>query len=572
MPPQAGPSPRLGTDSFSLPATGWLALLALMCLALAGLLYALGAIPLLDVDEPRYAEAARQMLVTGDWITPVFNGALRFDKPPLFYWLIAGCYQVLGVTEQAARLPSALAAVGIGLGLVGFSRVALGRFLPGVLAATVWATSLLPMGLARMSITDMTLCACLTGTLMSLYAAAYQHPRWWLLAGLFAGLGLLAKGPVGVVLPGLILLTDTLWTRRWRPVFATTYFPAAGLLALALAAPWYGANLQRHGQLFLDALFLHNITRYQDVVSGHAQPWWFYSVVALVGLLPWTAYLPLALRQCLAPGQHRAAGGKTPPLWRYLALWAGGTFLFFQVANTKLLTYILPMFPAMALLLALAWETLLHTKADARAFGLARWGALGTLLVLGGATLLASWDFNRLLPSIVGPVSSLQAALWSVLIPMLVGTAGAAWLLWRRPRPLLALAAQAGGMAASGLLIVALLLPRIAEATQSELLGILRQVGPRAALVGFDLVRPSLTFYHRQPVPYLHPTDTAILRRRVLASQPQGLYVLAKRKQEARLLAALEEAATAPDGGSRLRPRALRRGPRFVLYHVQARP
>lgn len=484
-----------------LPRRQGFLLLAVMCAAC--FFYALGSYPLFDVDEPRYAEAARQMLVRQDWVTPYFNGVVRFDKPPLFYWLAALSYQAFGISEFAARLVSALAATLLVAGVYGLVR-AFATTRAALAAALVLASSLQVIALARMAITDMTLSLCLAATLGSAFLGIERHRRWLLAAGVCAGLGLLAKGPVALALPGAIVLAYLLLTRQTRSVLANRWLWLGALAALGVAMPWYMAATQANGQAFLQALYHHNFSRYTGGVAYHPQPWYFYLPVLLIGFLPWSLFLPVTLTGLIQGRCALASAEKRLAL--FCALWAGITLVFFSVASTKLLTYILPMFPALAVLTALGWPLALTLRRRAM---LASAVTLSVLLsVLGGVFLL--WP-NRLLPKMVDAIASLpREPLAIALVLVLVGGAvlTSLWLLRRHASQALATLALTMGL--TTILALQGVVPVVNRATQGAMQAFLARVGPRP-LASFEITRPSLTFYARRPIPQIAVGDYATL-------------------------------------------------------------
>jgi len=329
--------------------------IVLILLLVSGTLFffRLGTSGLFDADEPAYAQAAREMLETGDWVTPHFNGRPRFDKPILFYWLITLSYRVFGVTEFAVRAWSALA----GVLLVILVAWAAGRtFGP---PADLWAglaltTNFLTPLLARAAVTDMLLTLFVTTAILAGLEALQKSrsTKWW--AGLLwaaMGLALLVKGPVGVVIPVLALGGLLLFLReRWR-AFARLVPWEGPVLFAVLALPWYGLVLAANGWAFVEGFIIkHHITRYTGIVSSHAGPIWFYLPVLLIGFFPWSGFLPSALWTAGRAARWRQTGRPTDRLLVACACWVIGVFVFFSFAGTKLPSYLFPAFPALALL------------------------------------------------------------------------------------------------------------------------------------------------------------------------------------------------------------------------------
>jgi 4-amino-4-deoxy-L-arabinose transferase-like glycosyltransferase len=510
--------------------TAWKWLLAGVVLFLL-FFFRLGSYPFFDPDEPRYAETARQMTEAGHWITPFFNGQIRLDKPVLFYWLIAGIYKLLGISEFSARLVSASAAT-FTVGIVfAFARHWLTKR-AAWFSAFILSTSVLFIGVARMSITDMTLTAWMTATTLCLFMSLYAHSRWWLAVGLFAGLGLLTKGPVALAVPlavfGIHWLATGLERRAWR----TPWMPLGLLLSFAIAVPWYLLAAHETGPIFWDALFKHNMTRYASVVSGHQQPVWYYVVVLLAGFLPWTAYLPSAVlllwQRIRANHRERVAQCDFAYLVSlYGAIWTVFVFGFFSAAQTRLPTYILPLFPALALFLGEAWalcqqslvpapvsmspdsaepvieqalscQTLSKAMDTQHALRWLQWASvvLTALLTVAGLVFILRMDV--LLPREAEGIrdngfNGLGMAF------MVLGTLVASRFLMKR-RLSAALFAQAGAVMLT--LIVALygILPAISYTAQGKMLHYLALSGQHPLML-YDLQRPSLTFYGRRTIP-----------------------------------------------------------------------
>ncbi len=368
--------------------------LALMSIAVGLTLFAnLGGPRLWDRDEPRNAGCAREMLDRDDWVVPTFNGELRSHKPVLLYWCIMAVYRVLGVSEFAARLPSALwAMVTVGC------TFAIGRRLfgtgAGAWAAVALSSSLLFAMAGRAATPDSVLIACTTlaitiyvlGTFQRVdtaapdsYSARVRERDWFpqrrlTVAGMYAAMGLavLAKGPVGVLLPcaviGLFLLIMRLPAAVVRPVNATSsmrtilrFGPRHFLTTLwsmrpltlivvvtAVALPWYWAvGVATQGEFLRGFLLVHNVQRATSVMEGHDGNILFYPAAILVGFFPWSIFavpLLLDLRE-----QFRQEAALRPA--NVLALcWIAVYVGLFSLPRTKLPSYITPCFPALALL------------------------------------------------------------------------------------------------------------------------------------------------------------------------------------------------------------------------------
>ncbi len=501
-------------------ALGWpLAGLAVLCFAL--FFYRLGSYPLFDVDEPRYAETAREMIESGNWITPTFNYELRLVKPVFFYWLVAIAYQVFGVSEFAARFFSAVGATGMVLVtfLLGQRFVSL-RF--GLFSAVILATSIQMIGLARMSITDMTLAALITATTASLFLVERHSAKWWLVAGLFSGLGILTKGPVGMVMPGAILVIYSLLSGSFRRCFLTPWFPAAVILSLAVALPWYWLAYLQNGDLFLHELYHNNFSRFTGNVAYHPEPWWYYFPVVAVGFLPWSVFLPVALVHLAGMFKtHRtrlAEDGASYRLLLFAAVWAAFVFVFFSVADTKLLTYVLPLFPALALLMAGTFSEALTRPVMARALAVSALLLLVALMVAAPVFLIEPGLF---LPKIARHIREFTdnplnlAAVGLLLTGALLVTV----FLFRR-EPAKAMLSQAATFALIAMAALHGIVPSVNQATQGAMLSFVEQVGPQP-LVIYEITRPSLTYYARRRIPHVARNDHGKLERMLETARPE---------------------------------------------------
>ncbi len=308
---------------------------------------------LVHPDEGRYAEIAREMAATGDWVTPRLNGLKYFEKPPLQYWLTAAAYRVFGVHEWTARLWPALAGflAVLALGAAGY---ALGGVTLGAYAALVLATTLWHAGIAQIVTLDSGLSFFLAVGFSALVIAqraetgANARRTWmWVASAALAG-ATLSKGLIGIVLPGGALVVYTALTRDfavWRRLHV-----ASGLAVyLALTAPWFVA-VSRANDEFARFFFIHeHFERF--LTTGHARPgpWYYFVPWFAAGMLPWLLVLAWGVRRAWRDGTPNALGFS----WQRFALsWAAFVFLFFSASGSKLQSYILPMFPPLALVTA----------------------------------------------------------------------------------------------------------------------------------------------------------------------------------------------------------------------------
>ena len=299
--------------------------------------FQLGSYPLLDPDEPVYAQTAREMLAAGDLLSPRIYGDFWYDKPPMYYWLVAAASEVFGMGEFAARFPSALLAV-TGSVYLYLSVSRLISIRAGVFSALILTTSIEYFYLGKAAVTDMTLSFCLMVALLSFIEKRYM------LFYLFTALAVITKGPIGLFFAGAIVFLYLLATQRWKELLQMSILPGT-VLFTAVAAPWYLLMTHFHGSAFVDTfLGFHNVTRFTSPEHAAGAVWYYFIPVLLVGFFPWTAILFQSLWSSLTTNR------KERPLLLFFMSWAVVVFVFFSLSATKLVSYILPMFPALAVI------------------------------------------------------------------------------------------------------------------------------------------------------------------------------------------------------------------------------
>lgn len=305
--------------------------------------------PLALPDEGRYAGVAWEMLRSGQWAVPTLDGLPYFHKPPLYYWMAAAAMRVMGPHEFAARVPSILAAVAAGMALYAFLRRWSGQRQAG------WALALLAtqpffFGAAQYANLDMLVAACITLTILACAHAALLEAqarpyRAWLAAGYaMAGLGFLAKGLIGMVLPALVLLAWLIVARRARTIARLLWWPGLALM-LAIALPWCLAMQDRHEGFFDYFIVHHHFQRFAEGGFNNREPLWFYPAAILLLTLPSSLLLPWTLR---APSQDV---GAARPVRLLMVCWALVVPAFFSLPESKLVGYVVPALPAFAALL-----------------------------------------------------------------------------------------------------------------------------------------------------------------------------------------------------------------------------
>jgi 4-amino-4-deoxy-L-arabinose transferase-like glycosyltransferase len=306
---------------------------------------------LIGADEPRYAQIAREMLARHDWITPVLGGKPWLEKPPLYYWQAMIAYRVFGVSDWAARIPSALDATLMVIAVYLFLRRFRGGFeLDGALMT---ASTAAVIGFSRAAATDMPLAAMFTIGLLA-WLAWYESGRRLYLAGfyVFIALGSLAKGPISPLLAAAIVTVFTLLTRDLKTLWRTLWIPGI-LLFCVVALPWYVAVQIRNPDFLRIFIVQHNLARFGTNLYHHAEPIWYYAPVALLALVPWAILVMDAVVEDVRLwwAERCKLAHSEEALNLFLLVWLFFPLLFFSISQSKLPGYILPAIPAGTLLL-----------------------------------------------------------------------------------------------------------------------------------------------------------------------------------------------------------------------------
>jgi len=354
-------------------------LIALLCLCAVVFFYGLGRLPFIGPDEPRYAEVAREMYATGDWITPRLGGIKWFEKPALTYWFLAAGYALFGENEFGARFGVAAVSTFGALLLYFFGRRARSaRF--GYLSAAALVTCGLWPGFARGVTCDLPLTVAIETALLSFFLWESKESetgagRLWYVFCLALGLATLAKGLVGVVLPMMIIAPYLILTGAWKSLLRPRLIILGALIFLGTAAVWYAPVIARNGREFIDEFFVgHHFQRYLSNKYRHPQPFYFFPMVVVAGSFPWSFYLLSSVGQtlvCLGRRLSRSNIERSGVIWGLLRqtkvcptdrlnllllLWIAAPIVFFSFSWSKLPGYILPVFPAVALMVGMELE------------------------------------------------------------------------------------------------------------------------------------------------------------------------------------------------------------------------
>lgn len=329
------------------------AVLTLLLLSLATFLLGLGRQALTDSDEAFYAEAAREMVETKDWLTPHFNYDERWQKPILYYWFTAAAFAGTDVTEFMARFGSALSGIGLVLLTWAAARRINGDPSAAWLAGAIAATCYGYFAMARAALPDLPLACFITATIWCALRATDPNEKiptsWAALAGLAAGLGFLAKGPLGVVIPAIVLV-PIWWRERGRVVIRASDVSFAVILFALSGLPWYIAMWAVHGTAYLQSFFVaDNLERFATTRYNDVRAVWYYVPILIGGLAPWTVFL-LVLPWRVLRDIVRRRRTLTDREWRLL-IWTLAPFLLFTVSVGKQPRYILPVLPPIAIML-----------------------------------------------------------------------------------------------------------------------------------------------------------------------------------------------------------------------------
>jgi 4-amino-4-deoxy-L-arabinose transferase-like glycosyltransferase len=450
-------------------------------------LFKIGSVSLFDYDEAIYAQAAREMYETGNWLNPTYTGENFYDKPVLYYWVTILSFKTLGVTELAARLPSSLFGILMVLALLYFVTRVWG-FKSALHVSFAFALSLFYAVYSRASVMDMTLTFFIACAIFSSYLSVRQKRAY--IYGLygFSALAFLTKGLIGVLFPfgisGVFLVITEGWSGLRR------LFSLRGLLLfLLLAAPWFVAQLIVNGWEFFDQFIIaQHFRRFTGTMQGHKGPIYYYLPVLVLGGFPWIAFFPGGLVRVFKDRSARDLG--------LLALiWFLAIVGFFSLSRTKLPNYILPAVPAMCIIIASGMDQAISSVAEgsrrvlAILNGCARWFILGLSILMGVAFIV----LGRYLPNL-----GLEQAVWpyfAALALFAMAASMATALSRKKDRHLV----SALSMAAFLFILSVGAVPAASRLLQGTLqkysLYIKNETPREARIISYRLSKPSLVFY-----------------------------------------------------------------------------
>ena len=485
------------------------------CLLLAylTLFHQLGLLPFFGSDEPRYARVAEEMYERGDFVTPSLDGRPWLEKPPLLYWMEAVSYSMFGFGEWQARLPNAFLALLLAAA-VGVFAAKMVRPRLGFMVFLILTTSLMYVGYSRAVSTDLPLTAAFTFSMISGFLAIrHGSVRWGLICGGALGFALLAKGFVAIVLFGGCLLVYLLVHNE---------VPLSGRLGLVVAVscflvagPWLGLAWIANGDNFLMTFLVnHHLVRYVSDLHHHNQPFWYYLPVLLAGFFPWFTFLPAAGRRLWE--SRREFSAEANSLQVFLWVWACVPFMFFSISTSKLAGYILPIFPALSLLVGMEWDRTLEKGAWTKWMRTGVLTAILATVIFSVALTLGFWLIFR------APYQGLTMG-----VVILCGTVPSWWLFLRSGNPKGQIFAIAGGLAVGFAAIHTLGAPVVGrfESTKALCIAARPEISAEKPMILYRFHHYTTFYYARGAVKSVPIDDPSSLAEHV-EKYPQNSYFI----------------------------------------------
>ncbi len=486
------------------------------------LLIGLGDLGLTDRDEGSNAEAAREMLETGDWISPTLNYEPRYAKPAFVYWIISSTYTFLGINEFTARLPAAL----FGLGLLFVQYWFLNRLLGSTIAFIATLILLLNaefVGLHRMAMTDPELVFFTTLATYSFWigfkaTGADRNFLWLFYIGM--AFAMLTKGPIGVIIPLLAVIPYLTLTRQWKAYFSEGKPVVGWLLWTLIAAPWYLAMFSIHGADYMAAAQANTTGRFTNPMEGHGFTVLFYLPILLVGFFPWSGFIPATLFQSLKDwrlywSRDKHATGEQG-LLLFAALWVIAILVFFTISATRLPHYILPLFPAASLLVAAFWVQSLREPSPSSGLKISVRIVLGTgyLLSIALVSLPGIYEAFKSKIAIEFPAAEKIGLGYTPLVlgvGVLLSVALFRHFVWHKTKRAQAFWVFSGAMGTLLLIVLVFALPHYGKYFINPPQELARIAGmnlrPNDTLIQFGKKRPSLSFYATRKVHFISPGE-----------------------------------------------------------------
>ncbi len=538
-----------------------------LLLLLGGLLFfsGLGNLGLTDRDEGSNAEAAREMVESGDWMSPTLNYEPRFAKPAFTYWVMSGFYHLFGVNERSARLHAAV----FGLLLIGlqygFLTVVRGPWF-ALVGSLMLALNLEMVAISRVALTDSVLIFFTTLSLYGFWLGLYQtpppetrpqteagrvHPTLWLFY-LGMAFATLTKGPVGLLVPLLAVAAYLTMSRRWGDFWQRGRPLAGAALTVAVALPWYVGMLLIHGERYTTSAQADTVGRFFSMIGGHGGTIFFYIPILLFGFFPWSGFAVVGLWHTLRDWHARRQAARSAPesmprtvappdLEWFAAAWIVALFVFFSLSATRLPHYIGPLFPAAAILAAAFWQRATEnsrTPGLPVAFGLFAFSGYA----LGMTLLSAPYLYDTFVSAIekefplarqfspgIGPVAAGGLLVAGTALAHLFGRSedrrpGAFWI-------------AATSVPLALLMIIHIMLPQFHEdfisppQTLATIAGY--NLGPEDRFITYGPHKPSWIFYARRKAIVIRPGEEEKLKAAL--DHPGRTMILLPSKLRARL-------------------------------------
>ncbi len=392
--------------------------LLLLTLAFGALyLFRLGSYPLSNPDEGRNAEVPREMIVSGDWATPRLNGVNYFEKPPLVYWVTAVFEKTFGLNEWSVRAVPALFAIAGVLLTYAAARELYGRT-TGLLAAVVLGTSVLWFVIGHIPILDTAMAVFMSATLFSFILAVREPPgarRRWFFMGLYASAALatLTKGLMGFLVTGAVMFLWLLVCNQWKRL-RPLHLPTGIVLFLLIALPWHILAAIRNETWVHRYIVFEHFLRFLTPVASRPGPWHYFIWIIIAGMIPWAGFLWAAFREPFRGGWPARA--QRSDRWFFIT-WVAFVVFFFSISKSKLAPYVLPVFPALAVLVAIELEKALRENAPARLkLGLRGLAFFFGLLSAGVAVILVRPSLVKLDPNQAADLLAPGIALVSIMV------------------------------------------------------------------------------------------------------------------------------------------------------------
>ena len=352
--------------------------LLLLFLGLIVYAHGIGAYPLLEPDEGRYSEIPREMIESGDYITPKLNYVKYFEKPVLFYWMNALSFKLFGENEFAARFPTVLMAV-LGALLTYVIAKSIYSHNTALFSSVILLTMLFYLVVGRINIIDMTLSFFITLSLTGFWLKRY----WLFYAGM--ALALLSKGLIGVIFPGAVVFWYIVLTRQWH-LFKEVATNGRGIIIfLIVSLPWFILVCMANKDFFYFFFIQEHFLRYVTTIHDRYQPVWYFIPILILGVMPWTGFIPSALKLLFCIRDIKDEHEKRASIFLYL--WILIIFLFFSLSGSKLIPYIVPVLPPLAVIFASSLNKMLDNEDLNFAKRVFLWGAPLFVLIFAASII-----------------------------------------------------------------------------------------------------------------------------------------------------------------------------------------